>query len=74
MLTIIKKISNEINEKNRPDIIETFKDVLVGSFELTVQEKEGIQPHSFLCQKKILEKSKKFRQSFFVNEKSEFFS
>ena len=39
MLTVIKKISNEINEKNRPDVIETFKDVLVDSFELTAQEK-----------------------------------
>ena len=39
MLTIIKKISNEINEKNRPDVIETFKDVLVENFELTAQEK-----------------------------------
>ena len=39
MLTVIKKISNEINEGNRPDVIETFKDVLVESFELTAQEK-----------------------------------
>ena len=39
MLTIIKKISNEINEKNRPDVIETFKEVLVDGFELTAQEK-----------------------------------
>ena len=39
MLAFIKKISNEINDKNRPDVIETFKDVLVESFELTAQEK-----------------------------------
>ena len=39
MLSLIKKISNEINEKNRADIIQTFKDVLVESFELTAQEK-----------------------------------
>ena len=39
MLTVIKKISNEINDKNRPEMIESFKDILIDSFDLTSQEK-----------------------------------
>ena len=39
MLPVIKKISNEMNQKNRPDVIDSFKDILVDSFSQTAQEK-----------------------------------
>ena len=39
MLPVIKQIVNEINDKNRPDVIESFTDILVQRFTQTAKEK-----------------------------------